>query len=118
MAKKLKQTWPLPKKEEILLQRYFRILFKCDHTRLSSPLKKRIFLITGVKQNTTKDQGVWKDQNGNIKNWDYILEQAIASGNTVNELISSAKRFKSITGKKAIDLLKQELSINELKSRI
>jgi hypothetical protein len=99
MPRTLKQTWPLPEKEEILLKRYFRLLFKCEHVRLSSPLKERIFLITGVKRNTKQDQGVWKDQNGNIKNWDYILEQAVASANSVNELISSAKRYKSLKTK-------------------
>jgi hypothetical protein len=102
MPKPRKQTWPLPEKEENLLKRYFRLLFKCEHIRLSSPLQERIFLITGIKRNTQQDQGVWKDQHGNTKNWDYILEQAVASGNNVNELISNAKKYKTLTGKKPL----------------
>jgi hypothetical protein len=109
MHKALKQTWPLPKPQEILLGRYFRRMFNCDNARLISPLKDKIFLIIGFKQNTQGDQWVWKDQNGNVLNWDYLLETTIANGNNIDELISNAKRYKSLKGKTALDLITEEI---------
>lgn len=97
--------WPLAEREEKLLKRYFKILFKCDNIRFTAPLNKRIFLIIGSKRNTKKDSGVWIDQNGNPQNWDYLRETTIASGETIGELINNAKTYKSLEGKKAIDLI-------------
>jgi hypothetical protein len=111
MPKALEQTWPLPRNQVILLGRYFRLMFKCDNARLISPLKDKIFLILGKKRNTKEDKGTWKDHNGNILNWDYLVETTIASGNNIDELISNAKRYKSLKGKTALDLITNGLEI-------
>lgn len=100
---------PLTKKEEKLLKRYFRMLFKCDSVRFISPLKEKIFLVLGKKRNTSEDKGTWVNQDGKVQNWDYLVETTVASGNTAAELIASAKRYKSLEGKRAIDLVLEDI---------
>jgi len=90
------QTWPLSPVTVERLVRLFRRMFKADTARLSSPLGETIFLIIGFNRNTKDDSGQWFDQSGNVLNWDYVQESCIASGDTVSELIASAKRYKRL----------------------
>lgn len=98
MSKISKQTWPLPAVDVNRLVRRFRRMFKADAARLSSPLGKTIFLIIGFNRNTKDDPGQWVDQDGKVKNWDYVQESCIASGDTVDDLIASAKHYKRLQG--------------------
>lgn len=81
------------------------MLFKCDNIRFISPLKDKIFLVLGKKRNTKEDKGTWVNQYGEIQNWDYLVETTVANGHNIPELIANAKRYKSLQGKKAIDLI-------------
>lgn len=90
------QTWPLPKNQHDRLVKYFRRLFKADAARLSAPLSDKIFLILGTKRNTKDDPGHWVNENGETMNWDYVHETTVASGNTVDELIENARRYRAL----------------------
>lgn len=79
-----------------LVRRFIR-MFKCDTARITSPLGKH-FLIIGHNRNTKDDPGVWMDEHGNRKDWDYVQEQVAASGDTDAELVASAKRYKQLCG--------------------
>lgn len=109
MKKTFEQNLSLTEKEEKLLKRYFRIIFKCDNVRFISPLKNKIFLVLGKKRSTKEDKGTWVNQNGEVQNWDYLVETTVASGHNIAELIANAKRYKSLEGKKAIDLILEEI---------
>ena len=109
METPLEQNLTLTKKEEKLLKRYFRRLFKCDNIRFISPLKNKIFLVLGKKRNTKEDKGTWINQDGEIQNWDYLVETTVASGHNIPELITNAKKYKSLEGKRAMDLLLEEI---------
>ncbi len=98
MTKTSPQTWPLPAVDVNRLVRRFCRMFKADTARLSAPLKKTIFLIIGFNRNTKDDPGQWVDQDGKVKNWNYVQESCIASGDTVDELIASAKHYKRLQG--------------------
>lgn len=99
----------LSEKEEKVLERYFRIMFKCDRVRFINPLKEKIFLVLGTKKNTREDNGVWIDRNGKRQDWDYFEESTIANGKNISELILNAKRYKALRGRKAIDVLLEEI---------
>ena len=92
------QTWPLPAVDVNRLVRRFRRMFKADAAWLTSPLGKTIFLIIGFNRNTKEDPCQWVDQDGKVKNWDYVQESCIASGDTVGDLIASAKHYKRLQG--------------------
>jgi len=118
MNKKMTNTPSLSEKEEKVLKRYFRIMFKCDRVRFINPLTDKIFLVLGTKKNTKESSGTsgasgtsgnWIDQNRQPQNWDYFEESTIASGKNIPELISNAKRYKSLQGKRAIDILMSEI---------
>lgn len=86
-----------------LVRRFVR-MFKCDAARITSPLGKH-FLIIGHNRNTKDDPGVWTDELGNRRDWDYVHEQVIASGDTEADLIASAKRYKALCQKIKTDEL-------------
>ena len=98
MTKTSKQTWPLPAVDVNRLVRRFCRMLKSDAARLTSPLGKTIFLIIGENRNTKDDEGQWIDQDGKVRNWDYVRESCVASGDTVDELIASAKHYKRLQG--------------------
>ena len=81
--------------EELII--YFKKLFKCDSARISSPLGERKFLIIGNKRNTREDPGVWIDGDGTERHWDYLAESCITSGNTNDELVNAANRYKELS---------------------
>jgi len=100
--------WPLGGRLQDVLCRYFRILFRCDSVRLSSPLGERIFLIIGNKRNTKQDKGgVWVDRDGNLVDWDYLAESCIASGRTSGELVDNARYYKKISGLSVLEALER-----------
>lgn len=90
----------------------FKQMFGCDSARISNPLGDTMFLIIGNKRNTKDDAGVWRDQHGNVKNWDYINEFVIASGKTEKELIKSAKEYKKLLGMSWPEYFEQERTLN------
>lgn len=109
MPKKITNNPSLSEREEKVLKRYFRIMFKCDRVRFINPLTEKIFLVLGTKKNTKETKGVWVDQSGERQDWEYFEESTIASGKNIPELISNAKRYKSLQGKRAIDILMGEI---------
>ena len=94
-----------------LVRRFVR-LFKCDTARITSPMGKH-FLIIGHKRNTKDDPGVWTDENGNRRDWDYVQEQVIASGDNEAELVASAKHYKKLCGMTMEQYLRSLVSPNE-----
>lgn len=105
MTLRSNETWPLNARLESALLRYFRRLFQADGARLTAPLGGRIFLVIGKKRNTRDDPGQWVNEKGEICHWDYLSETCIASGSNLEELVSSAKHYKTLEGKKVWDFL-------------
>lgn len=100
--------WPLESRLQNVLCRYFRILFRSDSVRLSSPLGERIFLIIGNKRNTKQDRGGGGvDQDGKRVDWDYLAESCIASGGTSRELVDNAKCYKKVSGLSVLEALER-----------
>lgn len=98
-------AWPLDEALANRLARLFIRMFKSDAARLTAPLGKTIFLIIGETRHTKYDSGQWVDQDGNVQNWSYVAESCIASGDTVGELVGSAKRYKRLQNTTAERLL-------------
>lgn len=92
------------------LPNYFKEMFSCESARISNPLGDKMFLIIGFKRNTSDDGGVWRDEKGEAKNWDYINETVIASGKTERELIRSAKEYKRLLGMSYVRHFKPKLN--------
>lgn len=72
-------------------------MFQCDSARISD-INGKLFLIIGHKRNTKDDPGQWIDEKGEIRHWDYLLEQVVASGKSAKELMASAKQYKKFCG--------------------
>lgn len=78
-----------------LVQRLQELFPDADTVWISSPCG-RMFLIIGHKRHTKDDHGQWVDQDGTARDWEYISEKVIASGNTDDELVDDAKRYKRL----------------------
>lgn len=80
-------------------------LFKCDTARISSPCGHH-FLILGWNKNTKteresgRDEGQWvktdKDGIETPFDFDYVYEQVIANGATIEEMWASAEHYKQL----------------------
>ncbi len=80
-------------------------LFKCDTARISSPCGRH-FLILGWNKNTKtereagRDKGQWvktdKDGVETPYDFDYVHEQVIANGATIEEMWASAEHYKQL----------------------
>lgn len=81
---------------DISTARFIR-MFGCDTARISRPCGK-YFLIIGWNRNTKQDEGHW-ERNGEPYDFDYVQEQVIASGETPEALLRSAREYKSLIGK-------------------
>ena len=53
------------------------------------------------------------DENGNRRDWDYVQEQVIASGDTEAELVASAKHYKKLCGMSMEQYLRSLASPND-----
>ena len=73
----------------------FKKMFNCDKARISI-VGDKMFLFIGFNKNTKDDQGQWVNEKGEVKNWDYVSEQCVASGKNGKELIESAKKYKEL----------------------
>ena len=80
-------------------------MFGCDSARITSPCGTH-FLIIGWQKNTRvereagRSQGQWTE-NGKPFDFDYTDEKAIASGDTMEKLMESAKYYKGLLDKEA-----------------
>lgn len=87
--------------QQRLVRRFVR-MFKCDTARITSPCGTH-YLILGWTKNTRtereagRDVGQWH-RNGEPIDFDYTHEQVAARGNTVAELVASAKHYKKLLG--------------------
>jgi hypothetical protein len=68
-------------------------MFGCDAARISKPLD-RLFLIIGYRRHSV---GEWM-RNGEPFDFHYTEEKCVASGNTEEELLTSAKEYKRLSG--------------------
>lgn len=76
-------------------------IIECDTARIKKFdewLGGKMFLIIGFNRNTKDDPGQWSDENGNLKDWDYVEEKIVASGKTESELIESAEEYQRLCG--------------------
>lgn len=87
------------------LEARFKRMFECDTVRISSPCGKH-FLIIGFNRNTKDDEGRWY-KDGKPIHFDYVAEKVIASGDTMKELIASAKEYKRLTQMTMTEYLKE-----------
>ena len=73
-----------------------RELIECDTARITTR-RGKIFLVIGVNQTTKYDEhGYWTDENGKRRDFDYVHEVTVASGDTEEELIASLREYKRI----------------------
>jgi hypothetical protein len=79
-----------------------------DEARISTPAGK-MFLVLGYKRHTKDDPGQWVDQDGNALDWEHLHEETVASGETEEELVSSAKHHKRLQGMKWSDFFREIL---------
>lgn len=86
----------------------FKKMFKCDKVRISKSMR-RMFLIIGFKKQTKYKSDHWIDEKGKRVDFEYIEETVIASGNTKQELIKSAKEYKRLQNITTLDYLKEKL---------
>lgn len=95
-----------------LIRRFIR-MFGCDSAHIITAWKKH-FLILGWNANTAENRkknpaaGQWM-KNGVPCDFDYVREETVASGDTEQELIESAKHYKRLLGMKWSDYFHQEL---------
>ena len=86
-----------------LIQR-FKKMFGCDTARILSPLGKTMFLLIGKTKNTAIEKkkrlgyGQWRHKGIPI-DFDYVHEETVASGNTKQELLASARQYKKLLSK-------------------
>lgn len=82
----------------------FKRMFKCDACELSR-LGGKTWLFLCWNRNTAKDReknaeaGQWM-KDGEPYDFDYVKRQVVASGETVAELIESAKEYKRCCSEK------------------
>jgi hypothetical protein len=82
---------------------------KCDTARISKP-QHRMYLIIGFIRNT-KDDNIVNLINGKLEDVDYVHEMTVASGETEEELIESAKMYQRlchITWEEYLEELRKE----------
>lgn len=91
-----------------LVRRFRRMFPKADEARITMPAGK-MFLVLGYKRNTKDDPGQWVDQDGNERDWQYLHEETVASGETEAELIACAKHYKRLQGMKWSDYFREIL---------
>lgn len=109
----------LTEKENKKLVDFFKEMFDCEFARLSQPTDK-IFLIIGEKRNTKEDHKdsptQWKEyvqEQWIPRDWEYVNEKVIASGNTIEELIKSAEKYKKISKMTMEEYLESETFLKE-----
>ena len=81
---------------------------RCDTCRISTPSRK-MFLIIGFVRNTGQDEGFWVNEEGEKKDWDYVQEQVIASGETEEELKASVLEYVRLSDMTMADYLKEKI---------
>ena len=81
-----------------------RGIIKCDTARITKPCK-RMYLVIGFNRNTRGDEGQWI-KNGKSYDFDYVAETTVASGETREELIASAREYKRLCDITMEDYLK------------
>lgn len=73
------------------LLNHFIKMFGCDTVRIIRPCGT-YYLIIGWN---TRSEGEWFDQDGQPRNFDYVNESVIASGDSLKKLNQSAKYYQN-----------------------
>ena len=89
------------------LCRFFARLLASDTARITQPTGALLFLVLGFRRNTRDDGGVWVNQRGERRDWDYIHETVAVSAATVRGLIAEAHRYKRLTDMGMLDYLRE-----------
>ena len=89
-------------------------MFKCDTARITKACDT-YYLIIGWNKNTKTEREAGRDQSqwykdGNPIDFDFIHEQVVASGKTLDELYIAAKHYKKLDGMKWSDYFEKEFS--------
>lgn len=79
-----------------------REIIECDTARISTPAGK-MFLVIGFNRNT---KGQWM-MNGEPYDFDYVAEKVVASGETEEELLASAREYKRRCGMTTEEYLRE-----------
>lgn len=72
-----------------------RELIECDTARISK-LNNTLFLIIGFNKHTKDDSGQWY-KNDEPLDFEYVEEKVVASGETEEELLDSAKEYARVS---------------------
>lgn len=67
----------------------------CDTVRIVEAGSYR-FALLGKFRNTREDPGVWLDEKGAVKHFDYVKETTVASGQTMPQLVESLRVYLSL----------------------
>lgn len=82
-----------------------REIIECDTARITIPYRE-MFLVIGFNRNTKDDEGQWV-KDGEPYDFDYVAEQIVASGETEEELLASAREYKRLCGMTMEDYLRE-----------
>ncbi len=91
----------LPRDAVEKAEEVFRRMLGCDSVRLSSPVKKEIFVIAGYLK---ESRGQWVDQDNKEQNFTYLSEVTVASGECLFRAFYSLRRYVSLKDKTIMDL--------------
>lgn len=97
------------KKEELIKR--CREIIECDTARISQPLE-RMFLIIGFNRNTKDDSGQWY-KDGEPYDFDYVNEYTVASGDTEEKLLASAREYKRLSGMTMEEYIREQAGLSE-----
>ena len=87
-----------------------RLIVGSDTARISKPLD-RMFLIIGYNRDTKEDKGShFINENNERFDFKYVVEQVIANGYTVEELISNTKEYVRLSNMTMEEYLKELLN--------
>lgn len=93
--------------DEAQLIARFKALFGCPHARIIRT-RELLFLVLGWNASTRDDKTAqWFNEKNEPVDFEYVREQTVASGATVEELIKSAEEYKRLLGLNMANYLKE-----------
>lgn len=78
-------------------------IIDCDCARISE-VGNKLFLVIGTNRNTSDDDGVCVF-NDEVRDFDYVQETVIASGETEEQLLESVKEYNELSKMNAMEYL-------------
>jgi hypothetical protein len=93
------------------MNREIKFMEPFDYARIKREFGK-FWLLLGEYRHTSKDAGVWIDQDGNERNWSYISWKIVAYGETWDEFIESAKEYFRLCDMTMVDYLEEKIGVD------